>query len=58
VIDIQNDLVAAKTNQIRARAEYTISLGLFWKATGELLEREGITVTGKEADTLYDTSSR
>lgn len=58
VIDVQNDLVAAKTNQIQARAEYTISIAQLWKATGELLEREGITVNGKEADALYDANSR
>jgi len=58
VVDVQNDLVAAKTNQIRAQADYTIAIGQFWKATGETLEREGITVTGKEADALYDTNSR
>jgi outer membrane protein len=58
VVDVQNDLVAAKTNQIRARAEYTISIAQLWRATGELLEREGITVGGKEADALYNTNSR
>ncbi|RQW85516.1 MAG: TolC family protein [Geobacter sp.] len=58
VIDVQNDLVAAKTNQIQARAEYTVAIAQLWKATGELLEREGITVTGKEADALYDSNSR
>jgi outer membrane protein len=58
VVDVQNDLVAAKTNQLRARAEYTISIALLWRATGELLEREGITIGGKEADALYNTNSR
>lgn len=58
VVDVQNDLVAAKANQIKAQAEYSIAIGEFWKATGELLDQEGITVTGKEADALYDTSSR
>jgi len=53
VIDVQNDLVAAKTNQIRARAEYTIAIGQFWRATGELLEREGILLNGEAADRLY-----
>lgn len=53
VIDVQNDLVAAKTNQIRARAEYTIAIGQFWKATGELLERENILLIGAAADQLY-----
>lgn len=58
VVDVQNDLVNAKANQILAQAQYAIAIGLFWKATGELLDQEGITVTGKEADALYDTSSR
>lgn len=58
VVDVQNDLVAAKVNQIKAQADYTIAIGQYWKATGELLDQEGITVTGKEADALYDTSSR
>jgi outer membrane protein TolC len=58
VVDVQNDLVAAKTNQIRAQAEYTIAIGLFWKVTGDLLEREGITLNGKEADALYHSASR
>jgi outer membrane protein TolC len=58
VVDVQNDLVAAKTNQIRAQADYTISVALLWKVTGELLEREGITLNGKEADALYNSASK
>ncbi len=58
VVDVQNDLVNAKANQILAQAQYAIAIGQFWKATGEMLDKEGITVTGKEADALYDTSSR
>jgi outer membrane protein TolC len=58
VVDVQNDMVAAKTNQIKAQAEYTIAIGQLWKVTGELLEREGITLNGKEADALYDSNSR
>lgn len=58
VVDVQNDLVAAKTNQIKAQAEYTIAIGQLWRATGEVLEREGITLNGKEADALYDSNSR
>ncbi|MHC1698177.1 MAG: TolC family protein [Geobacteraceae bacterium] len=57
LVDVQNDLVAAKVNQIQAQADYTIAVGQFWKATGELLDQEGISVTGKEADALYDSSS-
>ncbi|MDD2337147.1 MAG: TolC family protein, partial [Geobacteraceae bacterium] len=58
VVDVQNDLVAAKANQILAQAQYAIAIGQFWKATGELLDHEGITVTGKESDVLYETSNR
>lgn len=58
VVDVENDLVAAKTNQIRARADYAIAIGDFWKATGELLEREGVALTVRDADTLYDVNSR
>ena len=58
VVDVQNDLVAAKANQIKAQTEYTIAIGQLWKATGEVLEREGITLNGKEADALYDSISR
>lgn len=58
VVDVQNDLVAAQSNRILAQAQYNISLALFWKLTGETLAHEGITVTGKEADALYDANSR
>lgn len=56
VVDVQNDLVAAKVNQIQAQADYTIAIGQYWKATGELLDQEGITLNMKDADTLYDKS--
>lgn len=58
VVDVQNDLVAAQANRIRAQAEYNIALAQFWKVTGETLEHEGITFSGKEADALYDANSR
>ncbi len=58
VVDVQNDLVAAQANRIQAQAEYNIALAQFWKVTGETLEHEGITITGKEADALYDANSR
>ncbi|MGA7826152.1 MAG: TolC family protein [Geobacteraceae bacterium] len=58
VVDVQNDLVAAKASQIQAQSDYSIAIGQYWQATGELLSQEGITVTGKEADALYETTSR
>ncbi len=55
LLDVENDLVAARTNQIKAGALYAISLNQYWKATGELLEREGITIDSSRADELYKT---
>ena len=53
VFDVQNNLVAAKGAQILAKAGYDAALTQFWKSTGEILEREGITVDGSQADSLY-----
>jgi outer membrane protein TolC len=53
ILDVENDLVAARTNQIKANAGYATALNQFWKATGELLEREGITVDSSKSDSLY-----
>lgn len=54
VLDVQNDMVAAKGNRIRAMADYTNAVTALWKASGELLEKEGIVVTEKEGDALYE----
>ncbi len=56
VLDVENDLVAARGNQIQAAADYVNAITSLWKASGELLEREGIRVTEKDADTLYEKS--
>jgi outer membrane protein len=52
VLDVENDLVAAKTNQTKARSDYTAALTQLWKATGEILDREGIRIDEKKADEL------
>jgi outer membrane protein TolC len=57
VIDVTNDQVAAKTNQIRALANYAVAIVQYWKATGEILDREGITLKEKDADELYAKSN-
>jgi outer membrane protein TolC len=54
LLDVENDLVAARTNQIKAEALYAISLTQYWKATGELLEREGIHLDPARSDALYN----
>jgi outer membrane protein len=54
VLDVENDLVTAKGNQIQALADYNNAITALWKASGELLSREGIKVTEKDADALYE----
>ena len=53
LLDVLNNLVAAKGNEIQAVTDYNNAIVSLWKATGELLEREGITLGVKEADALY-----
>ena len=53
VFDVQTNLVTAKGAQISARAGYDAALTQYWKAIGELIVREGITINGAEADALY-----
>jgi len=53
VFDVENDLVAAKGNQIQALADYNNAITALWLATGEILERQGIRVTAQDADALY-----
>jgi outer membrane protein TolC len=53
VLDVVNDLVAAKNNQITAVVNYDNAITRLWQVTGELLERQGIRVVEGDADKLY-----
>lgn len=53
VLDVLNNQVTAEGNQIQAVADYNNAITNLWATTGELLEKEGIRVTAKEADDLY-----
>lgn len=53
VLDVENDLVAAKNNQITAVVNYDNAITHLWQVTGELLERQGIRVVESDADKLY-----
>jgi outer membrane protein len=53
VLDVENDLVAAKSNQILAVVNYNNAITNLWKVTGELLEREGVRVVEGDVDKLY-----
>jgi outer membrane protein TolC len=54
VLDELNNLVTAQGNEIQAVTDYNNAIVNLWKSTGELLDREGITLGEKEADSLYD----
>jgi len=54
VLDELNNLVTAQGNEIQAVSDYNKAIVSLWKVTGELLEREGITLGEKDADSLYD----
>lgn len=53
LLDVENDLAAARANQIKAEVLYATSLNQYWKSTGELLDREGIRIDAAKADALY-----
>ena len=53
VLDVENDLAIAKSNQIKAVVGYANALTAYWQVTGELLEKEGIRVVEGDADKLY-----
>jgi outer membrane protein TolC len=54
VLDVLNSLVTAKGNEIQAVTDYNNAIVSLWKTTGEILEKEGITLGMKEADALYE----
>jgi outer membrane protein len=54
LLDVLNNLVTARGNEIQAVVDYNNAIVALWKSTGELLEREGITLGGKEAEALYE----
>jgi len=56
VLDVENDLVAAKSNQILALVNYNNAITNLWKTTGELLEREGVRMVEGDADKLYNST--
>ncbi|HEX2767845.1 MAG TPA: TolC family protein, partial [Geobacteraceae bacterium] len=54
VLDELNNLVTAQGNEIQAVTDYNNAIVNLWKTTGELLEREGVTLGEKEAGKLYE----
>ena len=58
VLEVENDLATAKSNQIAAEVNYDHALTLLWGLTGELLERERVKVDETAADDLYRNIAR
>ena len=46
VLDVSASLTQARQNHIAARADYQSAFTNLWKATGELLDRQGIRIKG------------
>jgi len=57
VLDVENDLVTAKGNQIKALADYNNAITQLWRSTGEILDKEEIKITEKQGDSLYEKLS-
>jgi outer membrane protein len=53
VFDVENDLITAEGNQIQALVDYNNAITQLWHVTGELLERQGIKLSERVADPLY-----
>jgi outer membrane protein TolC len=58
VLEVESELATAKSNQIKALTGYGDAVTQLLRATGDLLEREGISVTEREGDSLYEQSAR
>jgi outer membrane protein len=54
VMDVENDLATAKSNQITAAVNYDNAITTLWQVTGELLERVGVHIVEADADRLYN----
>lgn len=54
VLDVENDLVTAEGNQIQAVVDYNNAITQLWRVTGEILDRQGIAVSERQGDPLYE----
>ncbi|HZW36069.1 MAG: TolC family protein [Deltaproteobacteria bacterium] len=58
VLDAEANLTTARETLAAARADYQSAVTQLWKATGELLERQGLKIDDKTIDTLAWKGSR
>jgi len=53
VLDVENDLMNVKSNQIQALVDYNTAITRLWTVTGELLEQMRIHVSEDDVDQIY-----
>lgn len=58
VFDVEEDLVAARANEIQALVDYNNAVTQLWRVTGEILDRQGIRIPEQQADELYQKAKR
>jgi outer membrane protein TolC len=58
LLDAEANLTAARETLAAARSDYQGAVTQLWKATGELLERQGLTIDDTTIDTLAWKGSR
>ena len=58
VFDVEEDLVAARANEIQALVDYNNAVTQLWRVTGEILDRQGVKVSEQQADALYRHAKR
>lgn len=56
VLDVLNNMVTAQGSEIQAVTDYNNAIVTLWKTTGELLQREGISLGEKESAALYNAN--
>lgn len=53
LLDVEQELATAKQDQIRAQVAYDNALTALWLATGAILDKQQIRITGLDAEKLY-----
>ncbi len=54
VLDVERDLIEAKSNQIQALVDYNNAITRLLTVTGEIIEQSGIRVSEEDADRVYN----
>lgn len=55
VLDVENELAVARSNQTAALVGYNNAITELWRSTGDILDQVGVKVSDKEGDALYES---